>query len=181
MDDLGYLQDVVRQLRKYRALAEAAIEQIDDDAFFAVASGESTSVAIIMKHLAGNMRSRWTRFLESDGEKPDRDRDGEFVIASDESRSDIEAAWAAGWARALETIDSLAPADLERSVRIRGEPHTALQAINRQVTHYAYHVGQIVLLCRRAVGPAWRWLSIPPGKSREYDVTKDGSVYEPES
>ena len=172
-----YLQDVVRQLRKYKGLADRAIAQVSDEQLFEALDADSNSIAIVMKHLAGNMRSRWTDFLTSDGEKPDRHRDGEFEHQEADTRERVVAAWEAGWDRTLEEISSIGWQDLEKSVTIRGEPHTVIEAINRQLAHYAYHVGQIVLLARHFAGDAWQWLSIPKGASAEYDVSKEGTRY----
>ena len=177
MIEQHYIDDTVLQLNKLKGQAEKAIAQIDDGQFFATLDPESNSVGIIMKHMAGNMRSRWTDFLTSDGEKPDRNRDGEFEVASDETRAGVLAAWEDGWARLLRAVSSLRPDDLARKVRIRGEEHTVVEAINRQVSHYAAHVGQIVLLAKHYAGPQWKTLSIPRGKSREVDVSKKGSPY----
>jgi hypothetical protein len=127
-----------------------------------------------MKHMAGNMRSRWTDFLTSDGEKPDRNRDGEFELVADDSAQAVKAAWEAGWALVLETVASLTPADLDRTIHIRGEAHTVMQAITRQMTHYAGHTGQIVLLAKHFAGPRWRSLSIPRGQSKNFHPSADG-------
>jgi hypothetical protein len=177
MIEQQYLEDALRQLRKLKDQGEKAIAQIDDEQFFAVLDPEANSIAIIMKHVAGNMRSRWTDFLMSDGEKPDRNRDGEFVVQAGETRAAIVAAWEDGWQRTICAISALAPQDLTRTVHVRGEAHTVLEAINRQVAHYAAHVGQIVLLAKHYAGPRWQTLSIPRGKSREIDVSKDGAPY----
>jgi len=160
-----YLADVLATFRQYQALAEKAMAQVDDTAFFAAADAEANSVAIIVKHVAGNQRSRWTDFLTADGEKPDRHRDDEFVLGPGTGRDEVMRWWRDGWALLYRTIESLGADDLERTVLIRGKPHTVLQAIQRQVAHYAYHVGQIVLLARQAVGPAaWETLSIAKKK-----------------
>ncbi len=172
-----YLDDTLLQLRKLKTQADKAIAQIDDQQLFALLDPEANSVAIIMKHMAGNMRSRWTDFLTSDGEKPDRNRDSEFVTAGGETRQQILAAWEDGWQRVIDALSSLTPDDLQKTVRIRGEAHTVVEAINRQVSHYAAHVGQIVLLAKHYAGPRWRTLSIPRGKSSEFDVSKKGSPY----
>jgi uncharacterized protein DUF1572 len=177
MIEQHYLEDTLLQLKKLKAQAEKAIAQIADEQFFATLDPESNSIAIIMKHMAGNMRSRWTDFLTSDGEKPDRNRDGEFLTDSNESRSQVMAAWEDGWTRLAGALSSLKPDDLGRKVKIRGEEHSVVEAINRQVTHYAAHVGQIVLLAKHYAGPRWQTLSIPRGKSREVDVSKKGSPY----
>lgn len=177
MIEKHYLEDTVLQLTKLKGQAEKAISQIDDEQFLATLDPESNSIAIIMKHMAGNMRSRWTDFLTSDGEKPDRNRDGEFEIGSADTRSQVLAAWEDGWARLLGVVSSLKADDLAKTVKIRGEDHTVLEAINRQVTHYAAHVGQIVLLAKHYAGAQWKTLSIPRGKSRDIDVSKKGSPY----
>lgn len=172
-----YLDDTLLQLRKLKTQADKAIAQIDDQQLFALLDPEANSIAIIMKHMAGNMRSRWTDFLTSDGEKPDRNRDSEFVTAGGETRQQILAAWEDGWQRVIDALSSLTPDDLQKTVRIRGEAHTVVEAINRQVSHYAAHVGQIVLLAKHYAGPRWQTLSIPRGKSSEFDVSKKGSPY----
>lgn len=177
MIEQHYLEDTLLQLKKLKGQAEKAIAQINDEQFFATLDPESNSIAIIMKHIAGNMRSRWTDFLTSDGEKPDRNRDGEFLIDSNESRSQVMAAWEDGWTRLAAAVSSLRPDDLGRRVKIRGEEHSVVEAINRQVTHYAAHIGQIVLLAKHYAGPRWQTLSIPRGKSREIEVSKKGSPY----
>ena len=128
-----------------------------------------------MKHISGNMRSRWTDFLATDGEKPDRNRDTEFELDAADSPAALRARWEAGWALLHRTLDGLGEGDLARTVTIRGEPHTVLQAVVRQLTHYAYHAGQIVLLARHRAGDRWESLSIPKGRSREFEVNRDGS------
>ena len=177
MIERHYLEDTAHQLRKLKTQAEKAIAQADDRAFFAVLDPEANSIAIIMKHMAGNMRSRWTDFLTSDGEKPDRARDGEFIVQPGETRAQVLAAWEDGWKRLLDAVSSLGPDDLGKTVRIRGEGHTVVEAINRQVTHYAAHVGQIVLLAKHYAGASWKTLSIPRGRSKDVDVAKDGGAY----
>ncbi|MCC7417699.1 MAG: DUF1572 family protein [Acidobacteria bacterium] len=171
------LDDTLLQLGKLKTQADRAIQQVDDRQFFATLDAEANSIAIVMKHMAGNMRSRWTDFLSTDGEKPDRERDNEFLIAADENRTAVTAAWEHGWGLVFQAIGALAPDDLGRTVRIRGEAHTVLEAINRQVTHYAAHVGQIVLLAKHYAGGRWQTLSVPRGKSKEFDVAKAGTTY----
>jgi hypothetical protein len=168
--DIGrhYLDESLLQLRKIKRQAEKAIDQVDDDAFFARLDTEANSIALVMKHMAGNMRSRWTEFLTSDGEKPNRERDREFEDEAGESRASIMAAWEDGWQRVFDAISPLTPADLERTVLIRGEAHTVVEAIDRQVIHYASHIGQMVLLAKHFAGPNWRSLSIPRGQSKEF-------------
>ena len=172
-----YLRDVLLQLRKYKEMADKAIAQTNDEHFFATLDDENNSIALNLKHCAGNMRSRWTNFLTSDGEKPDRHRDSEFVIEDGETRERITALWENGWAVTFAAIEPLTADDLVRVVTIRGEPHMVMEAINRQLTHYSYHVGQIVLLAKHYAGDAWQSLSIPRGRSSDFDVSKKGGVY----
>lgn len=172
-----FLDDVLLNLRKSKRLADQALEQVDDERFFTAPDPESNSLALIVKHVAGNQRSRWTDFLTSDGEKPDRNRDGEFELEPGDTRADLMARWEAGWTLVLETIGALRPEELSRTVTVRGEAHTALQAIGRQVVHYAHHVGQIVFLAKQLAGPSWRTLSIPKGRSKEFEVAKEGTRY----
>jgi hypothetical protein len=177
MIEQQYLQDSLLQLRKLKTLAEKAIAQVDEQHLFKTLDREANSIAVIMKHMAGNMRSRWTDFLTSDGEKPTRDRDSEFELEVNDTRARIVALWEEGWNRLFETLSSLTPEDLGRTVRIRTEPHSVVEAINRQIAHYAMHVGQIVLLAKHFAGANWQSLSIPRGKSREVDVSKNGAAY----
>ena len=156
-----YIDDCLFQLRKLKSQADKAIAQVDDAQFFALLDPDANSIALIVKHVAGNMRSRWTDFLTSDGEKPDRQRDTEFEREAGDTRATVMARWDAGWELLLNTLSSLKPADLGKTVTIRGEPHTVVQAINRQVSHYSAHVGQIVLLAKHYAGPRWQTLSIP--------------------
>ncbi len=178
MDDTAtaWLADALRELRKYRTMAERAVAQIPEERWFARLDPDSNSLATLMKHMAGNMRSRWTDFLTTDGEKPDRRRDAEFED-EDDTPATIRARWEDGWSRAFAAIEPLRSADLLRTVTIRGEPHTVQQAIQRQLTHYAYHVGQLVLLAKHLAGPSFRSLSIPRGKSAQLEVGKDGKPY----
>jgi hypothetical protein len=171
------LADARLQFRKYRALAEGALSQVADADFFRAPDPESNSIALVVKHLAGNMRSRWQDFLTTDGEKPDRHRDREFEVEPSETRASLMAAWERGWRLTFEAVDPLTPDDLLREVRIRGEAHTIWQAIERQIAHYAYHVGQIVYIAKHFAGSKWRSLSIPKGKSAEFDVARNGSTY----
>lgn len=170
MVERSYLQDVQRQLRKYKELADKAVGQTDDDHFFATLDEECNSIALVMKHVAGNMRSRWTDFLIADGEKPDRHRDSEFAIEDGDTREHLIARWNDAWELTLSTIGELDEADLARVVTVRGEPHSVLEAINRQLTHYSYHIGQIVLLAKHYAGDGWQSLSIPRGRSADVDV-----------
>ena len=163
-----YLEEALRQLRGHKRMGEAAMSQLKDEEFFVTLDTESNSVAVLVKHLAGNMRSRFTDFLTSDGEKPDRFRDHEFELTPATTRADVMRWWEEGWARVFSAIDSLKPEDLMRTVPIRGEPHTVLQAINRQIAHYAQHIGQIVFLAKHLRSSEWKTLSIPRGKSEAY-------------
>lgn len=165
----SYTQDAVEVFRYYKLLAERAIEQCPDEGLFAALDGESNSIAIVVKHMAGNMRSRWTDFLTTDGEKPDRNRDCEFQQAP-ANRTDLIAMWERGWKLVFEALEPLTDGDLAGTVTIRAEPHSVMQAINRQVAHYSYHVGQIVFLAKHAAAKAtggWNSLSVPRGKSGE--------------
>ena len=168
MIEQHFIDDAVLQLRKLKELADKALQQIQEDHLFAVLDPEANSIAVIMKHMAGNMRSRWTDFLTADGEKPDRNRDDEFIVGGDNTRAQLFATWEDGWNLVFATISALKPDDLGKTVRIRGQAHTVVEAINRQLIHYAEHVGQIVLLAKHYAGPNWRSLSIPRGKSQEY-------------
>src|SRR5579863_1068887 len=140
-----YLEEARRQLRGHKRMGEGAMSQLRDEDFFVTLDSESNSVAILVKHLAGNMRSRFTEFLTSDGEKPDRFRDQEFELTPATTRADVMKWWEEGWAYVFGTIDSLNPEDVMRTVTIRAEPHTVIQAINRQIAHYAAHIGQMFL------------------------------------
>jgi hypothetical protein len=165
-----YLEEARRQMRGNKRLAEGAIAQLTDDELFVTLDPESNSVATLVKHLAGNMRSRFTDFLTSDGEKPDRFRDREFELTSSTTRADVMKSWDEGWAQLFVTLESLEPEDVMRTVTIRGEPHTVLQAINRQLAHYAGHIGQIIFLAKHLKSNQWKTLSIPRGKSEEFKV-----------
>ncbi|HTS89169.1 MAG TPA: DUF1572 family protein [Gemmatimonadales bacterium] len=159
-----YLREATERLRAYKKLGERAIAQVYDSGLTWRLDPESNSIAILVKHLAGNMRSRWTGFLSSDGEKPDRNRDAEFELESGITREQLLDWWDDGWARLFETLEALRADDLTRTVMIRGAPHSALEAINVQLAHYAYHVGQIVQIARHLAGPAWKTLSVPRRK-----------------
>src|ERR1700736_1480745 len=143
-----YLEEARRQMRGWKRIGEGALAQLKDEELFVTLDPESNSVAILVKHIAGNMRSRFTDFLTSDGEKPDRHRDQEFERNAATTRSQVMRWWEDGWARVFAALDPLKPEDAMRTVTIRGEPHTVLQAINRQIAHYAQHLGQIVFLAK---------------------------------
>jgi hypothetical protein len=156
----AYLEESLARFRDYKKLAEGAMAQATDEHLFAALDPEANSIAIIVKHMAGNMRSRWTDFLSSDGEKPDRHRDTEFEDPP-QTREALMALWQAGWECVFHALEPLSEADLGRSVTIRGEAHSVMQAISRQIAHYACHVGQIVLLAKHYQQSQWRSLSIP--------------------
>jgi len=164
-----YLDEARRQLRGHKRMGERAMSQLPDEDFFVTMDPESNSVAILVKHLAGNMRSRFTDFLTSDGEKPDRHRDQEFERKAT-TRGEVMRWWEEGWARVFAALDPLQPEDAMRTVTIRGEPHTVLQAINRQIAHYAQHIGQIVFLAKHLRSSEWQTLSIPRGRSEEFNT-----------
>jgi uncharacterized damage-inducible protein DinB len=155
----SYLEDALAVFRQYKKLGEGAIAQVDDAELTAVLDNEMNSIAQVVKHMAGNMRSRWTDFLTTDGEKPDRNRDSEFVEAP-ATREALMAMWESGWDCVWRALGPLTDADMGRTVTIRGEPHSVMQAINRQLTHYAYHVGQIVMLAKHFKGEEWKTLSM---------------------
>jgi len=165
-----FLPEAISQLRGLKKLAEKALAQVSDADFFATLDPESNSVALIVKHLAGNMRSRWIDFLESDGEKPDRHRDSEFLTEEKDTRESLVRRWQEAWKVLFEALEPLLADDLGREVVIRGETHSVLKAINRQMTHYAYHVGQLVFLAKHLAAGRWKSLSIPRGKSEEFNA-----------
>ena len=164
-----YLADALSSFRSYKKLAEKAIEQTRDDELFVTLDEESNSIAVIMKHMAGNMISRWTDFLTTDGEKLDRHRDMEFVITSGATREDVLAYWERGWKCVFDAIEPLTPDDFGKIVNIRGRAHTIVQAINRQLTHYSYHIGQIVFLAKHFRSSEWKSLSVPKNRSAEFN------------
>ena len=164
----SYLPRVRAQYRQYRDYCERAAAQVSDDDFFATVGDIAMSVGVQLKHLAGNHRSRWRDFLTTDGEKRDRARDAEFVHEG-ETRAQVMQAWDAAWAITLQSLESLTSADLGATVTIRGEPMTALEAIQRNLAHLAYHTGQIVQLARHFAGDGWQTLSVPVGGSQAHD------------
>ncbi len=172
-DDPGtrYLDEARRSLRGNKRLAEGALAQVSDEEFFRMLDdGESNSIAVIVKHIGGNARSRFTDFLNSDGEKPWRNRDTEFEITPSDTRASLMERWESGYKIVLDTIVSLQPEDLARTVTIRGEPHSVLQAIHRATAHYAYHIGQVVFLAKHWRGKQWKTLSIPRGMSEDVNA-----------
>src|SRR5947208_8259614 len=164
----SYMEDSISLFRYYKKLGEGAMEQVPDEQLFAALDEEMNSIAIMVKHMAGNMRSRWTDFLTSDGEKPDRNRDSEFV-APPTTRDDLLRIWNEGWNWVFHALEPLSDSDLERKVMIRGEPHSVMQAINRQIAHYAYHSGQIVFLAKHFKASEWKSLSVPRNKSADFN------------
>jgi hypothetical protein len=164
----SYIEDALAVLRYYKKLAERAMEQVEDQQLFAVLDDEANSIAIVVKHMTGNMRSRWTDFLTSDGEKPNRNRDSEFVDPPS-TRAALLADWENGWNCVFGAIAPLTDADLVRRVTIRGEAHSVMQAINRQLAHYPHHVGQIVLLAKHFACDRWQSLSVPRHGSAEFN------------
>jgi len=164
----SYMNDSLALFRYYKNLAERAMAQVTDDQLLAVLDDEMNSIAVIVKHMAGNMRSRWTDFLTSDGEKPDRQRDAEFVDPPS-TRVALLAIWEEGWRCLFGALEPLSDEDLSRTVTIRGEKHSVIQAINRQVAHYSYHCGQIVLLAKHFKSREWQSLTIPRKLSAEFN------------
>ncbi len=164
----SYIEDSLAVFRQYKALAEKAMAQVTDEQLLKVLDGEMNSIAIIVKHMAGNMRSRWTDFLTTDGEKPNRNRDSEFVDPAP-TRDALLAAWGDAWDRAFIALGSLSEEDLPRTITIRGEAHSVMQAINRQIAHCAYHCGQIVLLAKHFGHDQWQSLTVPRGQSQAFN------------
>jgi hypothetical protein len=164
----SYLRDSLALFHHYKKLAERAMEQVTDEQLVTVLDSEMNSIAIIVKHLVGNMRSRWTDFLISDGEKPDRQRDTEFENPP-ATRTALMILWEEGWNCVFTALEPLSDADLDRRVAIRGEPHSVMQAINRQIAHYAYHCGQMVFLAKQLQHEKWKSLTVPRGKSEEFN------------
>jgi hypothetical protein len=164
----SYLKDSLAVFRYYKTLAERAMAQVTDSQLFELLDPEANSIALLVKHMAGNMRSRWTDFLTTDGEKPDRNRDSEFMDPAAD-RQALLVMWEQGWACLFHALEPLTDADLSRTVTIRGEAHSVMQAINRQVAHYSYHCGQIVFLAKHLQSTGWKSLSVPRGHSAEFN------------
>jgi hypothetical protein len=163
-----YLLDAIRQFHSLKALAEGALAQIDEHDLFTTLDGEANSIAVLLKHLAGSMQTRWAGFPRTAEDAQDRDRDSEFMVAGEETKELLIERWEAGWRYLFSALEPLTPKDITRIVHIRGKPLSVLEAINRQLTHYAYHVGQIVFLAKHFRSSAWQSLSIPRGKSNEF-------------
>ena len=168
----SYLDEAFRAFRGYKRLADGALVQLTDQDFFHLPDPESNSVALVVKHITGNLRSRWEDFLTTDGEKPDRNRDQEFVLNPADTREELMRCWERSWETVFNSVKSLKPEDITRTVYIRREPHTVLQATNRSMLHTAYHVGQILYLGKHLRGAEWKTLSIPKGKSAEVNAKK---------
>jgi hypothetical protein len=164
----SYLEDSLTLFRYYKQMAEKAIAQVTDEQLSVLLDNENNSIATTVKHIAGNQRSRWTDFLTTDGEKPDRNRDSEFEDPP-ATRAELMAMWEAGWQLVFSTLEPLTEQDLGRTVMIRGEAHSVMQAINRQVAHYAYHCGQIVFLAKHFKQTGWQALTVPRGQSGEFN------------
>jgi len=164
-----YVPMAAREFDRLKRLGDRALAQLPAECFFTVLRSGDNSVGLILKHVSGNLLSRWTDFLTSDGEKPNRNRDTEFVILPDDSRESLTGSWEKGWAALFGALAPLGNSDLTRIITIRGEPLSVLQAINRQLTHYAYHVGQIVFLAKHFAGDRWNSLSIPVGRSQQFN------------
>jgi hypothetical protein len=169
-----YLEDVVDQFHQLKRLGDRALAQVRDEDLFATLDPESNSLAILIQHMAGNLKSRWTDFLTSDGEKPDRDRDSEFVVAGQTPRAALLDRWEEGWRCLFQALTALNEEDLSLTVLIRAEPHSVIKAINRQLTHYGYHVGQMVFLAKHFASDHWQTLSVARGKTREFNAEKFG-------
>jgi hypothetical protein len=171
-----YLEDALRTFRDYKKLAERGLEQVADEEFFRALDEEANSLAVIVRHMSGNMLSRWTDFLTTDGEKPDRNRDMEFVIAPEMTRAEVMARWEQGWKCLFDALEALRPEDVLRKVLIRGEEHTVVEAVNRQLTHYSYHTGQLVFLAKHFRSTAWKSLSVPRNRSAEFNAYVTGKA-----
>ena len=165
----NYLDDALKSFRDYKKLVDKALAQVSDEEFFYTLDPETNSLAVIVKHLAGNMISRWTDFLTTDGEKISRNRDGEFIIQPDSDRAALTEHWEAGWQCLFTAIEPLQSEDLARTITIRGQVHTVLEAINRQLTHYPSHIGQIILLAKHYRSSEWQTLSVPRNRSAEFN------------
>lgn len=166
----AFLAEALRTFRGYKLRTEAAFAQLRPEDWFGLIDSEANSIAIIVKHMAGNMRSRWTEFLTSDGEKPDRDRDNEFVLDSSTTAEQVKEWWNMGWQLVFAALEPLTADDLKKKITIRGQEHSVMEAISRQMTHYAEHVGQIILLAKHFRGAEWKSLSIPKGQSKMLGV-----------
>ena len=163
------IEEIESRYRSHKTLAESALAQVPDEDIFRTIDRETNSLAILIQHMGGNLRSRFTDFLTSDGEKPDRHRDAEFEVAPGTTREQLMARWEEGWGCLLSALASLTPDDLSKTVTIRHEPHTVVEALMRSLCHQAYHVGQIVMLAKHYVSETWRPLTVPRGKTEEFN------------
>ena len=171
-----YLEDIAEQFFKHKSLADRALAQVRDEDLFATLDPESNSLAMLIQHMAGNLISRWTDFLTTDGEKPDRDRDSEFVVKPGTTRTALLDRWEEGWRCLFQALAALSEEDLSLTVLIRAEPHSVIKAIDRQLTHQAYHTGQIVLLCKHFASATWRTLSVARGGTKAFNAEKFGGA-----
>ena len=168
-----FLSVATGNFQEIKTNVDRAIAQVNDEQFFAALDAESNSIAVIVKHVAGNLRSRWTEFLTGDGEKADRNRDSEFEVGDSATRAELMAGWEKEWRLAFQALSALTPDDLMKTIRIRGEPHTVVKAIMRQLTHAANHGGQIVFLAKHFAGGSWQTLSIPRGGSHGFNAAME--------
>ncbi|MBC7795290.1 MAG: DUF1572 family protein [Pyrinomonadaceae bacterium] len=166
---VNYLNDALATFKNYKKLADKSFAQISDEEFFKVIDAESNSIAVMVKHIANNLKSRWTDFLTTDGEKPSRNRDSEFELYEDDTRQNLVEKWENGWETTFASIESLTVEDLQKTITIRGQNHTVIEAINRSVTHCAYHVGEIVFLAKHLRSSNWQTLSVPRGKTAAFN------------
>jgi len=165
----NYLETCKKVFKQYKELGEKAMAQLDQDQLNWAQSSESNSIVLIVKHLHGNMLSRWTDFLTTDGEKEWRNRDVEFIVGKLVSKEEVNSMWEEGWALFFRTLDSLTEADLDKIVKIRGEEHSVMEALQRQTAHYSSHIGQIIYIAKACRDKEWQSLSIPKGKSKEFN------------
>jgi hypothetical protein len=164
----NYKADALESFRQCKKMAERAIEQVSDEEFFRAIDAEANSIAVIVKHIAGNLHSRWRDFLTTDGEKPDRNRDAEFEMIAD-TRESLMQFWESGWQTLFDNVEPLTEDDFSKTITIRGQPHSIVQALNRQLTHYSYHTGQIVFLAKHFKSSEWRTLSVPRNRSADFN------------
>jgi len=165
-----FLDNAIKEFRQLKGYADKAFAQVDDAQFFATLDPESNSIAILSRHITGNLFSRWRNFLTEDGEKADRHRDTEFEIPEGATRGELMEAWERGWKVLFDELGKLRPEDVSRTVLIRSEPHTVIAAVHRQLTHYGSHIGQIVYLAKHLAGSQWSTLSVPRGQSEEFNL-----------
>ncbi len=165
----NYLKNIIDEFQKMKSLAEKAMSQVTDEQFFQLVDSEANSIAVIVKHIAGNQHSRWSDFLTSDGEKNSRHRDNEFLILKTDTRESLMLYWDAGWKVLFDTLESLSVNDLDRTIKIRDEEHFVFEVINRQMTHYSSHIGEVVFLAKHLCGKEWQTLSIAKGESQKFN------------